>query len=73
MSRTHGASKSSLTRAKRRRREKLRGQSHQVQDPGNLATHRARARFDASQDDRARLQQKLEALARLAAIRRGLR
>ncbi|MFA7329823.1 MAG: hypothetical protein WC326_02000 [Candidatus Delongbacteria bacterium] len=58
-------------RARRRRRETLRGQSHQMQDPGNLATHRARERWDAFQDAKERLQRKLDALARLAAIRSG--
>ncbi|MFA7331062.1 MAG: hypothetical protein WC326_08320 [Candidatus Delongbacteria bacterium] len=62
---------SNLRRAKRRRRETLRGQSHQMQDPGNLATHRARERWDAAQEAKERLQRKLDAFARLAAIRGG--
>lgn len=58
-------------RARRRRRETLRGQSHQMQDPGQLATHRAHERWRAAQEAKERLQRKLDALARLAAIRGG--
>jgi hypothetical protein len=51
-------------RAQRRRRQSLRGQGHQVQDPGTLGTCRARQRWWQSQEDRKEEALRAEARAR---------
>lgn len=43
---------SRLRRAKRRRHQKLCGQSYQMQDPGQLCTHRAKERWYAVERQR---------------------